>query len=135
MACLDTTFLIDLLGRSSERKQRAVGKIRELAERGEELATTRFNLAELHVGVSRSKHPEEEENAIRVCLNEFAILDFNEAAAWLFGSITGFLQRIGKPAGDMDALIAATAMSHGHSLITLNPRHFKHIPSLTVEDY
>lgn len=135
MACLDTTFLIDLLGKSSERRQRAVGKIRELAERGEELATTRFNLAELYVGVARSRHPEEEENAIRICLSEFAILDFNDAAARLFGSITGFLQQIGKPAGDMDVLIAATAMVHGHSLITRNPRHFRHIPSLTVEDY
>jgi tRNA(fMet)-specific endonuclease VapC len=135
MACLDTTFLIDLLGKSSERKQRAVGKIRELAERGEELATTRFNLAELYVGVSRSRHPEEEENAIRICLSEFTILDFENTAARLFGSITGFLQQIGKPASDMDVLIAATAMVHGPNLITRNPAHFRHIPSLTVEDY
>jgi len=135
MACLDTTFLVDLLGKSSERKHRAVGKIRELAERGEELTTTRFNLAELYVGVARSQHPDEEKNAIRICLSEIPVLDFDDASARLFGSITGFLQRIGKPAGDMDVLIAATAMSHGHSLITRNPRHFKHIPSLTVEKY
>jgi predicted nucleic acid-binding protein len=35
----------------------------------------------------------------------------------------------------MDVLIAATAMVHGHSLITRNVRHFRHIPHLLVEDY
>lgn len=135
MACLDTTILIDLLSKSFGRREKAVRKIEELAERGEELVTTRFNLAELYVGIARSGHPEEEEKAIRACLSEFATLDFNDAAARLFGSITGFLQQIGKPADDMDVLIAATAMVHGHSLITRNPRHFRHIPNLIVEDY
>jgi len=135
MACLDTTLLIDLLSKFSERRARAVGKIKELAERGEELAITRFNLAELYVGIARSTDPEEEEHLVRACVSEFAILDFDDAAARLFGSITGFLHQIGKPAGDMDVLIAATAMVYGHSLITRNPRHFRHIPNLIVEDY
>jgi predicted nucleic acid-binding protein len=135
MACLDTTLLIDLVGESSGRREKAIRKIEELAERGEELVTTRFSLAELYVGVARSTHPEREEKAIHACLGEFAILDFTDAAARLFGSITGFLQQIGKPAGDMDVLIAATAMVHGHTLITRNPRHFRHIPQLVVEDY
>jgi len=52
-----------------------------------------------------------------------------------FGFITGFLQQIDKPAGDMDVLIAATAMSHGHTLIMRNSKHFRHIPHLIVEEY
>ncbi len=135
MACLDTTILIDLAGRNSPRKEQAVRKIEELAGKGQTLATTRFNVAELYVGVARSRRPEEDEKAIKALLSDFEVLEFNDAAARLFGSITGFLRQIGKPAGDMDVLIAATAMVHGHSLITRNPRHFRHIPSLTVEDY
>jgi predicted nucleic acid-binding protein len=135
MACLDTTLLIDLAGKKSARREQAIGKIEGLVEKGEELATTRFNLAELHVGIVRSRHPEEEEKAIRACLNNFAILEFDDAAARLFGAITGFLQQIGKPAGDMDVLIAATAMMHGHSLVTRNAAHFRHIPHLVVEEY
>ena len=135
MACLDTTLLIDLVSRSFGRREKAVRKIEELAERGEELVITRFNLAELYVGIARSARPREEEEAMRACLSEFEILEFNDAAARIFGSMTGFLQQIGRPAGDMDVLIAATAMTHGHSLITRNPKHFRHIPNLIVEEY
>lgn len=135
MACLDTTILIDLGGRTSPRKERAVRKIEELAGTGQGLATTRFNVAELYIGISRSNRPEEDEKAVRTLLSEFEILEFNDAAARVFGVITGFLQQIGKPAGDMDVLIAATAMAYGHTLITRNPKHFRNIPHLQVEEY
>jgi tRNA(fMet)-specific endonuclease VapC len=135
MACLDTTLLIDLAGRRSPRKEAAVKKIEELAAKGQGLATTRFNVAELYVGLSRSRRPEEDEQSIRALLSEFEILEFNDAAARIFGSITGFLQRVGKPADDMDVLIAATAMVHGHTLVTRNVRLFRGIPHLLVDEY
>jgi tRNA(fMet)-specific endonuclease VapC len=135
MACLDTTILIDLAGRASPRKEQAVRKIEELVGKGQELVTTRFNVAELYVGLSRSRHPQEDEQTIRILLSEFEILEFDDAAAHLFGVITGYLRQIGKPAGDMDVLIAATAMVHGHALVTRNPRHFTHVPHLIVEQY
>jgi predicted nucleic acid-binding protein len=135
MACLDTTILIDLIGRPSSRKQQAVRKVKELAEGGETLATTRFNIAEIYVGVARSEHPEADEKVIETLLRDFETLEFTDAAARVFGSITGYLQQIGKPAGDMDVLIAATAMVHGHALVTRNARHFRHIPELAVEEY
>ena len=106
-----------------------------MAGKGQGLATTRFNVAELYVGVSRSRCPPEDEKAVRTLLSEFEILEFNDAAARLFGFITGFLQQIGKPAGDMDVLIAATALVSGHTLITRNARHFRYIPHLVVEEY
>ncbi len=135
MACLDTTILIDLAGRGLQRKEQAIRKIEELAAKGRGLATTRFNVAELYVGVSRSRHPEEDEKAVQTLLSEFEILEFNDAAARVFGFITGFLRQAGKPVGDMDVLIAATAMVYGHPLVTRNPRHFRHIPHLVVEEY
>lgn len=135
MACLDTTILIDLGGKSPRRREQAAKKIEQLVAQGQELVTTRFNAAELYVGLSRSKAPEQDERAIRTLLSEFEILEFSDAAARLFGSITALLQRIGKPSEDMDVLIAATAMVHGHPLITRNVRHFQHIPRLVVENY
>ena len=51
MAFLDTTLLIDLAGRASPRKEQAVRKIEELVGKGQDLVTTRFNVAELHVGL------------------------------------------------------------------------------------
>ena len=38
-----------------------------------------------------------------------------------------------RPAGDMDVLVAATAVAFGHKLITRNPAHFSDIPHLRVE--
>jgi predicted nucleic acid-binding protein len=135
MACLDTTILIDLLGKTSRGKQQAFRKIEALAQQGQTLTTTCFNVAELYVGVARSRRPKQDQKAIGTLLRDFEVLEFTDAAARVFGSITGFLQQMGKPAGDMDVLIAATAMVHGHSLITRNARHFRHIPHLVVEEY
>ncbi len=135
MACLDTTILIDLVGKESPWKQRASRKIDELAAQGQGLATTRFNVAELSVGLARSRRPSEDEKVIRALLGDLEILEFTDAAARIFGSLTGFLQQIGQPAGDMDVLIAATALVYGHALITRNSRHFRHIPQLVVEEY
>lgn len=135
MACLDTTILIDLAAKSSGRKGQAVAKLKELVTKGQGLTTTRFNVAELYVGISRSQHPEEEEKAIRTLLSEMEILEFDDGAARAFGFITGFLQQIGQPAGDMDVLIAATALVYGHALITRSAKHFRHIPHLIVEEY
>jgi len=135
MACLDTTLLIDLTRKASARREQAIRKIEELTKRGQRLGTTRFNVAELYVGLSRSRRPEEMEKTVDTLLDELEIFEFNDAAAKLFGFITGFLQQIGRPAGDMDVLIAATAMAHGHSLITRNSKHFRHIPLLVVEEY
>lgn len=135
MACLDTTILIDLGRRTSPRKEQAIRKIAELTAQGQTIVTTRFNVAELYVGMSRCGHPEEDEKAVQTLLSRFEILEFTDAAARLFAFSTRFLQQIGKPAGTMDVLIAATAMAYGHTLITRNTQHFRHIPLLAVEEY
>jgi len=135
MACLDTTVLIDASRGSVRAKKRARKKIRELTQRPEPLATTRFNVAELYVGFAYSKDPRAEQKAVKTLLDELTILEFDNEAAWLFGHVTAYLKLIGRPAGDMDVLIAATAMATGHSLITRNASHFRDIPELKVEEY
>jgi len=135
VACLDTTLLVDLARSGEKWRRRALEKVQQLVDREEGLVTTRFNVAELYVGVERSGNSEREETAVRAVLGEFGILDFDERAARLFGHITAHLQRIGEPAGDMDVLIAATSMAARHCLVTRNPAHFKNIPDLAVETY
>jgi len=110
-------------------------KLRELVDRGESLVTTRFNVAELYVGVCRSDHPDHEEKAVAAILEDIGVLEFDDRSARVFGLVTAHLQRIGRPAGDMDVLIAATALAAGEGLVTLNPSHFADIPGLTVEQH
>ena len=136
MACVDTTLLLDLAGRGGQAaRHRAMKKLRELIDRGEPLFTTRFNVAELHVGIHRSDDSREEASRVAAVLAPFAIIEFDDIAAQLFGRITAHLRRLGRPAGDMDVLIAATAMAAGEGLVTANPSHFSDIPDLAVEGH
>ena len=136
MACLDTSILIDLKGKSgAQKKKAALAKLAGLSRRGENLVTTRFNIAELYVGISLAQKPRLEAKSINVFLSRFDILDFDDHAAFFYGQIKAWQQKQGKPSGDMDVLIAATAMANGHTLITQNTKHFENIPNLKVEDY
>ena len=136
MACLDTSVLLDLLGRGGRRRRRqAVTLLRQLTQRGEDLTTTRFTQAELQVGVERSRTVDRERRVVQAALVDLEILDFDEQAALAFGKLTAHLQQRGTPAGDMDVLIAAVSLVNGQRLVTANARHFSAIPGLVVEGY
>lgn len=42
---------------------------------------------------------------------------------------------MGKPTGELDALIAAVARSRRDIVVTDNTRHFENIPNLTLENW
>ena len=134
MACLDTNVLINLV-RGGDGAQQATAKLDSLRARGLVLCTTRFNLAEMYVGAVRSADRAAEEAAIEAVVRRLVILEFDDRAARFFGEITASLQRMGRPAGDMDVLIASTAMADGRLLVTRNPAHFVNIARLQVESY
>jgi predicted nucleic acid-binding protein len=135
MASLDTTILVDLLRRRRELRRRALDKLDDLHARNESLVTTRFNLAELYLGAELSQDPSAEYGDIATLTGRIKILEFDDIAARLFAEMTAHLRRIGRPAGDMDVLIAATALAAGHCLVTRNPAHFADIPGVAVETY
>jgi predicted nucleic acid-binding protein len=136
MVCLDTTVLVELLRSDAARKRRALAKIELLITQGASIVTTRFNLAELYLGIELSSDPRAERQKVdRVLAKIDAILEFGDSAAHQFGSISAHLRRIGRPGGDLDILIAATTMAAGHSLVTRNPSDFADIPHLVVEAY
>ena len=136
MACLDTTLLLDLVGRGGRVHQsRAREAVSALVSRGEPICTTRLNVAELWTGVFRSDEPARERARVDRVLADCQVLELDAAGAETFGRITAQLQAIGHPVGDMDVLIAAVAIASGQRLITRNPQHFSLIPGLIVETY
>ena len=136
MACLDTTFLIDLGRRTGERRLRAQRKLKALVESGERIVTTRFNVAELNVGIFRSENPDAERRAVASLLAGIAVIEFDETAALIFARLTASLQGSGRPVGDMDVLVAATALSANEPiLVTRNPAHFADLRGLDVQAY
>ena len=51
------------------------------------------------------------------------------------GEIGAELRRTGREAGDLDPLLAATAMVHDLVLVTRNMRHFEPIEGLRIENW
>jgi tRNA(fMet)-specific endonuclease VapC len=136
MACLDTTILVDAGGKGGRRlRSRAREKLATLVDAGEVLTTTRFNVAELWVGVERSENRQAEIDAVERMLRPLIVLDFDDVSARVFGRVTAHLQARGAPRGDMDLLIASVALVHGERIVTRNARNFEAIPALVVEGY
>jgi len=133
LAVLDTNLLIDLLRRKpAQRTVQVQILVRAILLSGESIMTTRLNIAELYVGAELSSDPRGEQTRIDKLLEPFQILEFDEASGRAYGQIQATLRRTGRPAGDMDALIAAVAMTNGQTLFTRNDRHFRGIPGLAI---
>lgn len=136
MACLDTSALIDCLGRRGARRSIGVRKLlAEALAAGERLTTTRLCAAELWVGVERSDDPLREEQRVVALLSEFVILELDDSAARWFGRNQAVLLAAGTPIGDVDVLIASIAMASGETLITRDTADFARIAGLRLQTY
>jgi predicted nucleic acid-binding protein len=58
------------------------------------------------------------------------VIPFDQAAAELAGKIAGELERVGRPIGVTDPMIAATAIEHRLELVTGNTMHFQYVQQL-----
>ncbi len=136
MAVLDTTILVDLLRRRSAKHQDAQKKLDELGKRRVFLLTTRFNIAELYLGIELSDNPGRDRLEVELLLSGIQILDFDDKAANVFAQIRAHQRRSGLISGDFDTLIAATAVANGETIIvTRNVSDFANATSILVEDY
>jgi tRNA(fMet)-specific endonuclease VapC len=52
-----------------------------------------------------------------------------------YGKLINELRARGSPIGDLDALIASTAIVHKQILLTRNKKHFDRITELVVESW
>ena len=63
------------------------------------------------------------------------VLEFGEEDARYAGEIRNTLERIGRPIGTYDVLIAGQAMSRKLALVTANTKEFARIKGLAWEDW
>ena len=89
MASLDTSILVDVLRRRSRFHRQALEKLTELAARGEVLATTRFTVAELYVGIELSDDAERDRTNVDALLAELEIIEFREITSRLLRRLKG----------------------------------------------
>ena len=70
---------------------------------------------------------------LREFLQDKPILSLTDAIMETFAIVRGQLTRpLRQQIGDLDLLIAATALTHDLTLLTRNLRDFQHIPGLTL---
>jgi len=111
---LDTTVLIDYL-----RGRPVVGRIAELARRGDTLCTTPINVEEVVRGVRRK----EQESAGRF-FDGLVIAPIGRTEAELAGRWRREFAARGTTLSQADCLIAAVTRSLAGLLVTGNPKHF-----------
>jgi len=128
MILLDTNVVVAFLnGDKSVLK-------RMRAEIGEIVLST-LVVAELDYGAKVSQKSEENLERLYRLLDVVQVIPFDIECAKVFGTIKSKLRRLGKPTGEVDALIAATAMAHKAILVTANKKHFENIEGLKVENW
>jgi tRNA(fMet)-specific endonuclease VapC len=94
-----------------------------------------ITLAELYTWTSRSGASPRRLQGVRYLLRDLRVLDVTPDVSYRFGELQAALLDIGKPAPEMDLLIAATALVHNLTLVTHNSKDYANIPSLTLQDW
>ena len=127
---LDTSTCIYII---NKKPPPAVARVR--SKQPEDVAVSTITVAELEYGVYRSQNTDQNRIALLEFLVPLAILDFDQSAAAVYGSIRASLESRGTPIGPMDLLIAAQAMSQGLILVTNNEREFGRVEGLGIENW
>jgi tRNA(fMet)-specific endonuclease VapC len=93
-------------------------------------------LYELWYGVAKSGRPKENAEDLATFLGgSVRVQGFEEQDAREAGEVRAALERIGKPIGAYDVLIAGQALSKGMTLVTANTKEFGRVKGLVWEDW
>jgi tRNA(fMet)-specific endonuclease VapC len=93
-------------------------------------------LYELWYGVAKSARPKENAEDLATFLaGPVRVLGFEEEDAMAAGQVRASLERIGKPIGAYDVLIAGQALRHKLTLVTANAKEFARVKGLVWEDW
>jgi tRNA(fMet)-specific endonuclease VapC len=124
---LDTDWIVDVLNGQTA----ATETLLKLAPQG--LAVSLISYGELHEGAYFSRNPQVALAAVETFLSGKEILPLTPAIMERFAMVRGRLARqLRRQIGDMDLLIAATALHHSLTLLTRNLKDFQRIPDVAV---
>ena len=92
-------------------------------------------VAELQFGLEKGKLNPRSRDSLQKFLGSAPCVAFDCAAAREGAMVRGELEKLGRPANQMDYLIAGHARSLGSTLVTGNTRHFENVGGLRVENW
>lgn len=90
--------------------------------------------AELQYGAKKRNNRTLTQKVLSLC-NLVTIIPWNEEAASAYAKLRVELETAGTPIGNMDMLIAASAIAENATLVTNNLEHFSKIASPKIENW
>ena len=127
---LDTNICIAYLNRSSATIQK---KLEELSP--EEVFVSAISIAELRFGAEKSQRREANHRVLDLLISTTNMIQFDDVSATAYGELRVRLEKMGRPIGPLDTLIAAQALAFDMVLITRNEKEFRQVPSLQIESW
>ena len=100
----------------------------------DQLLVSAVTYGEIWFGLARRPSKASVREAVTNFLREIDVLPWTRHTADIYASVRTDLERMGKPLGALDMLIAAHALEAGATLVS-SDRAFAHVPGLTVEDW
>lgn len=127
MYLVDTDWIIDVLN----GQQTAINALISLAPQGLSLSVITYG--ELYEGAYYSRDPQNALSELHTFLTNKTILPVTPPIMERFSIVRGMLSRnVRQQVGDMDLLIAATALHFGLTLVTRNIKDYQYVPGLLL---
>jgi tRNA(fMet)-specific endonuclease VapC len=104
-------------------------------ENEEEIYISVVTVSELLIGVHCANHEARRVKRsafVEAIITRIPALDFTTDSARLHAELYTSIAKQGHRIGAHDLIIAATALAHGHSVVTANRHEFERVPGLTV---
>ena len=128
MIHLDTNIVIAFLNGHQ-------GVLQRFQQAMPEVAISSLVLGELLYGARASAKVEQNLQNLFRFVQLVPVVAYDEACAETYSHVRVALRQQGKPTGEVDALIAAVAITHQATLATHNMRHFQNIPNIKLVDW
>ena len=100
-----------------------------------EVGISAIVVAELKLGIAKSKRRVDNSAALQDFIAHCIVLDWPQEAAGTYADIRAALEAMGTSIGGNDLLIAAHALHLGSTLVTSNTAEFERIAMLKLENW
>jgi tRNA(fMet)-specific endonuclease VapC len=128
MILLDTNIVVAYLNGNEPIASKVVENINKIS-----LST--LVVAELDYGAKASQNRLKNLSNLNSFIELVRIFPFDLVCARMLGTIKSRLRQIGKPTGEVDAMIAAVALANKAELVTGNTRHFQNREGLKLSSW
>ncbi len=126
---LDTNAVSDLVRNPQGRVAQHIRKVGEAR-----VCTSIIVAAELRYGAAKKASPRLSAQ-LEAVLGAIEVLPFEKPADAAYGVMRARLEKVCRPIGANDMLIAAQALALGYTIITDNEKEFTRVEDLNVENW